>query len=113
MFIPIFDAEMYWTPGSLIQAEDRAHRIGQVNAVKIVYALADGTVDDFLWPLVQRKMRMLGQICTSLCAYAIYKDFKFCVLGEVVEGQQEVAFAAQVTDSDKLLDDGTMVPLSL
>ncbi len=42
-----------------------------------------------------------------VCAYAIYKDFKFCVLGEVVEGQQEVAFAAQVTDSDKLLDDGT------
>jgi len=91
----------------LIQAEDRAHRIGQVNAVKIVYALADGTVDDFLWPLVQRKMRMLGKICTSYVPMQFIRTSNFLVLGEVVEGQQEVAFAAQVTDSDKLLDDGT------
>jgi SWI/SNF-related matrix-associated actin-dependent regulator 1 of chromatin subfamily A len=51
---------MFWTPGSLIQAEDRAHRIGQINTVNIIYALADGTVDELLWPLVQHKIRLLG-----------------------------------------------------
>jgi SWI/SNF-related matrix-associated actin-dependent regulator 1 of chromatin subfamily A len=51
---------MYWTPGSLIQAEDRAHRIGQVNTVKVLYLIADGTIDEFLWPLVEHKMKLLG-----------------------------------------------------
>lgn len=51
---------MYWTPGSLIQAEDRAHRIGQLNTVKVIYTYAENTIDEFLWPLVQHKMRLLG-----------------------------------------------------
>jgi SWI/SNF-related matrix-associated actin-dependent regulator of chromatin subfamily A-like protein 1 len=58
----VFFAEMFWTPGSLIQAEDRAHRIGQRNIVKVKYFLADNTVDDVLWPLVKNKVRTLGEV---------------------------------------------------
>ena len=58
----VFFVEMFWTPGSLIQAEDRAHRLGQTSAVTVTYFLAKGTIDDILWPLLCRKVKTLGEI---------------------------------------------------
>ncbi|KAJ6770907.1 SWI/SNF-RELATED MATRIX-ASSOCIATED ACTIN-DEPENDENT REGULATOR OF CHROMATIN SUBFAMILY A-LIKE PROTEIN 1 [Salix koriyanagi] len=55
-------AELSWTPGDLIQAEDRAHRIGQVASVNIYYLLANDTVDDIIWDVVQSKLENLGQM---------------------------------------------------
>lgn len=55
-------AELSWTPGDLIQAEDRAHRIGQVSSVNIYYLLANDTVDDIIWDVVQSKLENLGQM---------------------------------------------------
>lgn len=54
-------AELFWNPGELIQAEDRAHRIGQESNVLIQYLLAKGTADDYLWPLIQGKLNVLNQ----------------------------------------------------
>jgi len=53
-------AELHWTPGVLVQAEDRAHRIGQHAAVNIHYLLARGSVDDLIWPVVARKVEVLS-----------------------------------------------------
>ncbi|URD89809.1 SNF2 family N-terminal domain containing protein [Musa troglodytarum] len=47
----IFFAELTWTPGDIIQAEDRAHRIGQVSSVNIYYLLSNDTVDDIICPV--------------------------------------------------------------
>lgn len=55
-------AELSWTPGDIIQAEDRAHRIGQVSSVNVYYLLANDTVDDIIWDVVQSKLENLGQM---------------------------------------------------
>eukprot|EP00070_Physeter_catodon_P045987 XP_028352881.1 SWI/SNF-related matrix-associated actin-dependent regulator of chromatin subfamily A-like protein 1 [Physeter catodon] len=54
-------AELFWNPGVLMQAEDRVHRIGQSRSVGIHYLVARGTADDYLWPLIQEKIKVLGE----------------------------------------------------
>ncbi|GFO17797.1 swi/snf-related matrix-associated actin-dependent regulator of chromatin subfamily a-like protein 1 [Plakobranchus ocellatus] len=54
-------AELFWNPGILVQAEDRAHRIGQKDSVSVQYLVAQGTADDYIWPLVQGKLDVLGK----------------------------------------------------
>lgn len=46
---------------SMIQAEDRCHRIGQQARVKCLYFVAKGTLDDILWKLIEKKFRELGE----------------------------------------------------
>jgi len=75
----VFFAELFWTPASLLQAEDRAHRIGQTSTVKVTYFLAKGTVDELLWPLVRQKMKLLG---------------------EIVEGSKDLDFAAATEETN-------------
>lgn len=47
--------EFPWTFADCVQAEDRAHRNGQKNAVNCVYLLGDGTIDEYLYNLIQTK----------------------------------------------------------
>lgn len=47
--------EMPWTPNIAMQAEDRAHRIGQESDVDIVYLLGNNGFDDYLWSTLFRK----------------------------------------------------------
>ncbi|XP_072117233.1 SWI/SNF-related matrix-associated actin-dependent regulator of chromatin subfamily A-like protein 1 isoform X2 [Mobula birostris] len=53
--------ELFWNPGTLFQAEDRVHRIGQTRCVDIHYLVARGTADDYLWPMIQEKLKVLGE----------------------------------------------------
>ncbi|KAG9461632.1 hypothetical protein GDO78_016183 [Eleutherodactylus coqui] len=49
-------AELYWDPGHIKQAEDRAHRIGQSSSVHIHYLIAKGTLDTLMWGMLNRKV---------------------------------------------------------
>lgn len=44
------------------QAEDRVHRIGQNDNVVIQYLIARNTVDDYIWPLIQKKINVLNAV---------------------------------------------------
>ena len=53
-------AELMWTPGILIQAEDRAHRIGQVNDVNVYYLVARNSIDEMIFPRLKFKCSVIA-----------------------------------------------------
>jgi SWI/SNF-related matrix-associated actin-dependent regulator 1 of chromatin subfamily A len=48
------------TPGALEQAIDRVHRIGQRSAVTAWFLMADGTIDEDVIELLERKRQVIG-----------------------------------------------------
>lgn len=54
-------AELSWTPGQVVQAEDRAHRIGQPCSVNVYYLHMKGSVDDLVWQALASKLDAVGQ----------------------------------------------------
>ena len=63
-------AEYTWTPGDLVQAEDRAHRIGQASSVNIYMLHVKNSIDDLIWQKLQRKLEHVGQVW-SLCRSSV------------------------------------------
>ncbi|KAF5827788.1 P-loop containing nucleoside triphosphate hydrolase protein [Dunaliella salina] len=55
-------AELHWTPSLLMQAEDRAHRIGVKSSVTCYYLIAKNTADDIMWPMINSKLSVIGTL---------------------------------------------------
>ncbi|OBW62929.1 MAG: hypothetical protein A9183_00705 [Dehalococcoides mccartyi] len=53
--------DLPWTPGGKVQAEDRAHRIGQKKPVEIVNVLAKGTIDERMMEILAYKEMVIAQ----------------------------------------------------
>ena len=53
-------AEMNWTPGVMIQAEDRAHRIGQTSSVNVYYLYGECTLDHLIYPRLKLKSEVIA-----------------------------------------------------
>ncbi len=54
--------ELPWTPGDLVQAEDRCHRIGQKDSVNVYYLLAERTVEEKIAELLDGKRQVLEAV---------------------------------------------------
>ena len=75
-------AELHWTPGILAQAEDRCHRIGQTNAVNVMYCVCKDrelSIDLMLWGMLSKKVSCLGRM---------------------IEGQKGVKMTARETENN-------------
>lgn len=53
---------MNWTPGIMVQAEDRTHRIGQSAAVNVYYCYGENTVDQMIYPRLRLKSEVFSNI---------------------------------------------------
>ncbi len=54
--------ELDWTPAAHDQAEDRCHRIGQTDSVTAWYLLAEGTIEETIYTLIQEKRAICSAV---------------------------------------------------
>jgi len=57
--------ELDWTPAIHLQAEDRAHRIGQKDSVNAYYFLAKNTIEEDIYKLLQSKEKVFKALMSS------------------------------------------------
>lgn len=54
--------DLPWTPGELVQAEDRTHRIGQKNVVNVYRLIFENTIEDDMDILLENKYQILEKV---------------------------------------------------
>lgn len=57
-----FTVELNWTPGEHNQCEKRNHRIGQERPVTAYYYLADNTIDNYLFDMIEGKRGVIDTV---------------------------------------------------
>ncbi|MDQ4212778.1 DEAD/DEAH box helicase [Microbacterium capsulatum] len=58
----VFLLDPWWNPAAEAQAADRAHRIGQTDRVFVYRMIAEGTIEDKVLALQQRKARLAAAV---------------------------------------------------
>ncbi|NHN30541.1 DEAD/DEAH box helicase [Paenibacillus agricola] len=54
--------DLWWNPAVEQQAADRAHRIGQKNVVQVIRLVTQGTVEDKMYELQQKKKSLIDEV---------------------------------------------------
>ncbi|CAG7595397.1 RNA polymerase-associated protein RapA [Paenibacillus solanacearum] len=54
--------DLWWNPAVEQQAADRAHRIGQKNVVQVIRLVAQGTVEEKMYELQQKKKHLIDEV---------------------------------------------------
>ncbi|MDB5085974.1 MAG: helicase [Bacilli bacterium] len=54
--------DLWWNPAVEQQATDRAHRIGQKNVVQVIRLVTQGTIEEKMYELQQRKKDLINEV---------------------------------------------------
>ncbi|MNE97268.1 hypothetical protein D3C80_1955870 [compost metagenome] len=54
--------DLWWNPAVEQQAADRAHRIAQKKVVQVIRLVAQGTVEDKMYELQQKKKNLIDEV---------------------------------------------------
>ncbi len=57
--------DLWWNPAVEQQAEDRAHRIGQKKVVHVIRFIAQGTIEEKMFELQQKKKNLIAEVIHS------------------------------------------------
>ena len=57
--------DLWWNPAVEEQAADRAHRIGQRNVVQVIRLLTEGTIEEKMYALQQKKRDLIHQVINA------------------------------------------------
>ena len=93
-------AELIWTPALMIQAEDRAHRIGQnSNFVDIKYLYAPGTIDDYIFSKLQQKLLVVSTTLDD-------KQIGFGMKNKSIdESKEDIKLISQIKNNKGIFND--------
>ncbi len=72
--------DLDWQPSNHWQAEDRAYRIGQTQAVNVTYMVGTGTVEEFVRTVLETKSDLIDQLVEGR---SLPEDFNRDVMGEL------------------------------
>jgi SNF2 family DNA or RNA helicase len=54
--------DLWWNPAVEDQAADRAHRIGQKNVVQVIRLITEGTIEEKMYQLQEKKRDLIDQV---------------------------------------------------
>ncbi len=54
--------DLWWNPAVEDQAASRAHRFGQKNVVQVIRFITDGTIEEKIYELQQKKRELIDQV---------------------------------------------------
>lgn len=57
--------DLWWNPAVEQQAADRAHRMGQKNVVQVIRLITQGTIEEKMYELQQKKKDLIEQVINS------------------------------------------------
>ena len=96
--------DLDWVPANHWQAEDRAYRLGQTRTVNVTYMVGEGTIDDFVYNVLQIKSALVSAVVDG---EALAADIGGNVLDELQRALQ--AISPHLADSPRGIEDEEIV----